>query len=156
MEKKLSKKEDNFDSTELRDIIYVFIPSKKVGIKFLSSSPSKALDTGNYETDIYSIEKAEWNDEVNNFKRPTIFRTIQGRVVVNTYIISEQEFLELVHNIQSQQSNRKIFITIPNNKLEKSEDELSKNSVDLNKMHNDFVNLVDLYDEDNTKGPKLK
>lgn len=106
---------DGLSDNDMADEIYVFIPSKQMGIKFYSRSPITALRTGVFETDIHSISKATWNEHINSKKGPAVFKYIDGQVVTCTYIVSEQTLLTILKDIASQKGNRKITINITNN-----------------------------------------
>ncbi len=144
MEKYIKDELDKMPETELADVIYVFIPTKQFGIRFYSRSPRNALKDGIFETDMYSISKAEWDDNVNLQNGPVLMRIRNGEAVVSTYIVSEHNFMRLLDEIKAQKENEKITINITQNKLTQDSNDYNKNEdrLELEQMKTALLNII--------------
>ena len=134
--------EYEFDS---EDIVYIFEPSKRLGIKFTSKSPKSALRIGVFETTLGSISTAEWDDAINSKEGPTLMRLRDGEITVMTYIVSEENFLRIIHDIIKQKENDRIIIDVNINGLKKdqySDNVVNNNKLELEKFKNDLLNSV--------------
>ena len=98
-QRNIGEEMDDLPKSELADEIYVFTPSSKRGIMFYSRSSRRALATGVFQTDIYSIQDADWNDHINSEEGPQVFRYRDGLVVTCTYVISEGKFRKILQEI---------------------------------------------------------
>lgn len=146
-EEHLKRKEiiENLPELERADIIYIFIPSKEMGIKFYSRSPRSALETGVFETDQHSISVAEWNDNINSENGPEVSRLIGGEVVTCTYIVSEENYIRIINDIMSQKESEKITINITHNKLMEKPNDLNNTNnhkAELAKMKEELLNRI--------------
>ena len=94
------------------DTIYIFDPSKKLGIKFTSFSPENSLDTGVFSTSEHSISTVDWDESINSHNT-TASSVVDGvKRTVMTYITSREGFLNILHEIMKQKGNGIITIDI--------------------------------------------
>lgn len=102
---------------ELADIIYIFYSKDKPGIKFYDRSAYQEVEpgyiyAGKFETDRPSISLAKWDDEENkeNFVERKITR--RGEVIIKTFMVSPEQYLEITNSIVQQKEKDKIMIEI--------------------------------------------
>lgn len=100
--------------------VHIFVTSesgKKIeidGLKFYDRSPNVPAQelTGElvkdtYLTDIHSIERTRWDDEINKEGEAVEVKHMDGSNSIKTYVVSEEKFYEVVNSIMSQRKERK-------------------------------------------------
>lgn len=105
---------------ELADEVHIFVSSESgervdiEGLKFYDRSPSEQVQklTGQlgsdvYLTDIHSIERAKWNNDINSPGKSVKVEYRDGSNSVRTYVVSEEKFYEIVNSIMDQTRERK-------------------------------------------------
>lgn len=105
---------------EFASEVHIFISSesgKKIdieGLKFYDRSPEMPaqeltgiLGGDVYLTNIHSIERTKWDDEINKEGEAVEVNYMDGSNSVKTYVVSEEKFYEIVNSIMSQTKERK-------------------------------------------------
>ena len=105
---------------EFANEVHIFISSesgKKIeieGLKFYDRSPEMPVQelTGilgedTYLTDIHSIERTKWDDEINKEGESVEVNYMDGSNNVKTYVVSEEKFYEIINSIMEQRWERK-------------------------------------------------
>jgi hypothetical protein len=129
LRKEEEEKEDGSNEKELANVVYIFASKDMLGIKFYDKSPYGAvaklagsLPYGKYKTDIHSISKVSWDDEINEPNESHLIKTKNGSYKATTIMVSLEQFYMILYSIEKAKDKNDITINIYENILNYMED----------------------------------